>query len=172
VKKLFNWILVLAACVGAFYMIGWIVPRNQSVTSKTTLLEGQTKIFALVADVRGWPAWAPNVSAAHERPERDGIPIWRLTDASGRIFDLEVNESEEPKLWQASYTLEGTTFTMRIDLSGYGQGTHIRVAKRTSTPDPWIRAQHFLLPSHDWKPLAWLNAMAEHFGETATVETK
>lgn len=170
-KKFFNWILVLAACVGVFYGIGLIVPRSQTQGSKTTLTAKPEQIYEVVSDPSTWKEWNPEVSSIQERPERDRHKIWFVTDQEARSYEMEVVLEEVPTpSVQATYTVDGTRFVLRIDFSWHGQGSRARVTKTSDTRDVWQRAQRFLLPTKEASPIALLNALAEHFGEAGSAE--
>lgn len=170
-KKFFNWILVLAACVGAFYLIGLIVPRNQTQGSKTTLTAKPDQLYKVVADPATWSEWHPDVASIQERPERDGHPIWQVTDEHGRTFELEVMVAEDPGAWQGTYTIDGTRFVLRFDFSWYAQGGRARVTKTADTRDRWQRARRFLLPAKESSAIAVLNGLAEHLGEPGSAQS-
>jgi Polyketide cyclase / dehydrase and lipid transport len=170
VKKFFNWILVLGACVGAFYLIGLIVPRNQQQGSKTDLQASPKQLYALVSDPTTWSAWHPDFTSVQERPERSDHPIWLVTDKHARTFELEVLNAEEPMSWQATYTVDETRFTLRFDFKWHGQGARACVARTEDTRDPWQRARRVLTPSKETSAIGILNAIAGHLGEAGTAE--
>jgi hypothetical protein len=170
VKKFFNWVLVAAACVGAFYGIGLIVPRSQTLASKTTFVADPDKLYAVVADVASWPQWHPDVRAAEERATRKDNPVWKITEKGGTSYELEVQNDEAPSLWQATYTIDGARYTLRFEAWWFGQGSRGRVTRTIDTRDPWRRAKGFLLARDEAKPAGLLNALGAHFGETVTIK--
>lgn len=169
-KKFFNWILVLGACVGAFYMIGLIVPRNQTQGSKTDTQANPKVLYTLVADPTTWSSWHPDVVSIQERPERNDHPIWLVTDKHQRTFELEILTTEEPLRWQASYAVDGTRFNLRFDFKWSGQGARACVSRIIDTPDTWQRAQRLFVPSKETSALGILNAICEHLGESGKAE--
>jgi len=170
VKKFFNWVLVLAGCVGAFYGIGLIVPRSQTLGSRTSLQAKPDEIYKVVSDPSTWSQWHPDVSSIQERPDRDRHKIWLVTDKEARTFELEVTAEEEPTAWQVTYTVDGTRTVLRFDFSWHGSGGRARVAKTSDTRDTWQRAQRFLLPTKEASAIALLNALAEYLGEPGSAE--
>ena len=164
-KKVFNWILVLGGLVGAFYLIGLIVPRNQSQGSKTVLTAKPDALYKIVNDPATWSDWHPDVAAIQERPERNDHPVWEVTDKRGRRYEMEILVQEDPGAWQGTYTIDGTRFVLRFDFSWYGQGGRARVAKSTDTRDTWQRAKRFLLPTKEASAIAVLNGLATEMGE-------
>jgi hypothetical protein len=170
VKKLFNWLIVLGACVGAFYCVGLIVPRSQVRGCRTNLATKPAAIYATVADLNTWSDWHPEVAAVQKRPARNDHPVWLITTPEGEIFELEVTNAEEAKLWQGSYTREGTRTTLRFDFNWYGEGGRARVTMTEDTRDTWLRAKRFLLPHKEVTALGLLLALTERLGESTKVE--
>lgn len=169
-KKFFNWILILAACVGSVYLIGLIVPRNQSATSKTNIGPKPDEIYAVLVDFAHWPAWNPDFAVVKERPSNGEHPLWQVTDKSGRTFELEVVALEEDKSCKCAYTVDETRHTLTFDLSWYGQGGRICLSRSADTRSPWLRAKRFLLPASESSALQLLNALCVQLGEPARVE--
>jgi len=166
VKKLFNWILVLAACVGAFYGVGVIVPRSQKLGCTTTMQESTPRLYEQINDPTTWDDWHPDFARVDELPELDKVRRWRLTDKQGLTFELSESQAEDNQRWQGTYERLGSRTTLRFELTGYGQGSRIRLVKTVETRDPWLRAKRFLWFGDDSSALAILNAFQAQQGET------
>lgn len=164
-KKFFNWVIVLAACVGAFYCVGLIVPRSRAMSSKTNLVAKPDRLYAAVADLSTWREWHPDVASVQERPKQDDHPVWRVTEKDGVSYDVEVTNFEEPGHWEATYTIDGSRYTLRYDFGWYGEGGRVRVKRTVDTRDTWKRAKAFLWSRTETAPVGVLNALAEHMGE-------
>jgi hypothetical protein len=164
VKKFMHWIVVIGACVGAFYLIGLIVPRTQSQGSRTNLATAPSDVLQLVKDPQYWPEWHPDVAGVQPRGERNDKAIWSVRDRLGKSYELEVLAADE-RMWQGSYTVDGTRFTLRFEVLGYGQGARVQVTRTTDTRDVWLRAKRFLWSKPESSPIAMLNGIAGYFGE-------
>ncbi len=169
-KKFFNWVLVLAGFVGAFYCVGLIVPRAQTSGSKTNLVATPAQLYAWIADVSSWPQWHPDVLTVQERPGKKDHPVWRVTEKSGTSFDLEVADSVEDKSWAATYAIDGTRYSLRIDLAWYGQGARVHVKRTVDTSDTWKRAKSFLWSRDETGAVGLVNALARQVGESPEVK--
>lgn len=166
-KKFFNWILVLAGCVGAFYGIGLIVPRMQTEGSQADFQTKPADVMAVLADVSSWPQWLPEIATVREHEGKlNDNPAWRVTKNDGASYQLEVSLATDAA-WQATYDLAETRHTVRFKLSGLGEGTRVQATRTADTRDPWVRAKTFLLMRGETSGLALLNALAEHLGESA-----
>jgi hypothetical protein len=170
VKKLFNWLIVLAACVGVFYGVGLIVPRNRTLAAKAVFGATPPEAYAVLSDVSTWPEWHPDVASAREAPERGKNPVWRVQTKDGRAFEVEVMGGEEDKLWSGVYTFDGTRTTLRFDLLYYGQGSRLRLTRIADTRDPWLRAKGFFFSASDAEPVAVLKGLGSYFGESVKAE--
>jgi hypothetical protein len=164
VKRFFNWILILGACVGAFYLIGLIVPRSQTQGSKTNLQATPENVLQLVVDPQYWTEWHPDFVSVQPRGERSGRALWSVRDELNRSFEIEV-AAQEGRVWQGSYALDGTRFTLRFEAIGYGEGSRVQVTRTADTPDPWKRAKRFLWSTPECSAVAILNGIAAYFGE-------
>ena len=170
-KKFFNWILVLAGFVGAFYGIGLIVPRNQVQGSKTTLTANPKEIIQVLSDPSAWSAWNPDVSTVQEKTARGDHRVWLVTDKKVRSYEMEVSvEEDRIYSWQGTYAVDDTRFVLRFEVRWSGQGALVNVTRTVDTRDAWRRARRFLLPTSESSALALLNALAEHLGEPGTAK--
>lgn len=163
-KRFMNWVLLVGACVGAFYLIGLVVPRSQSTGSKTNLAASAEDVLKVIVDPQYWTEWHPDVLSVQPRGERNDKQVWSVTDEKNRKFDLEVTGAEG-RMWQGSYTLEDTRFTLRFEVIAYGQGSRLQVTRTADTRDVWKRARRFLWSKPEASPIAILNGIAAYFGE-------
>ena len=169
-KKYFNWLMVLAACVGAFYGVGLIVPRNQTLGAKAPYTAKPDQVYEVLADLRTWPEWFPGLASVQERPERNGHPVWRVLTKDGLSFEIEVLGTEDEKSWNGTYTIDGTRTTLRFDMTWYGSGSRLRATRAADTRDTWLRAKNFFLPSSEVEPIAILQGLGVFFGESVEAE--
>lgn len=169
-QKFINWILVIAACVGLFYGIGVIVPRNSTHKAKIKLDSDPRDLYRLVADVSTWPGWYPGIVSVSARPEHDGHPVWLVTNQERDTFELEITTAEEDSLLTASYSFEGRRCGLRVVFGWDGEGGRIHLTKTQDTPDPWARARMFFWPRDQTSPRKILDAVAAQLGETKRSE--
>jgi len=167
VKKFFNWILLLAAIVGAFYGVGVIVPRSQKLGSYTNFMAKPREVYSVVYDVERWDEWHPDFADVREIDELDGKRRWRVTDHKARMFELVETEVEQDRQWQGTYEIEGTNFSYRIMITGSGSGSRVGLKKTLDTRDPWRRAKRFLWFGEGSTALGLLNALSVQLGEPA-----
>ena len=164
-KKLFNWILILAGLVGAFYFVGLIVPRQQKLGSYTTLDARPIDLYTTIADPTTWDEWHPDFASVRELPEEDDQRRWQVSDPQGNSFVLEESMAEEGSRWQGTYERLGSRFTWRFDIAGYADGSRIGLSKTVDTRDTWLRAKRFLWFGEGSSALAVLNSLSVHLGE-------
>jgi len=164
-QKFINWLLVIGALVGLFYVVGLILPRTEIKKCETQLTVKPDQLYALVTDVSTWPKWFPDVTAVREGVEKNGFPSWSLTFKDGTTSPLEVMTAEEDSLWLANYVRGGSRITLRFVFGWYGEGGRIHLTKSVDTRDPWMRAKLFLWLNSDATPIAIVNALGQHLGE-------
>jgi hypothetical protein len=170
VKKLFNWICILAGCVGFFYGVGLIVPRTSTDGSRTNLKAQPDRLYAVVSEVDAWPQWHPDVRSVQERQRKGDHPVWRVTENDGTGYDLEVTPSDDDSSWFGAYVVDGSRYTLRFSFSWYGQGGRVHATRTIDTRDTWKRARDFFWSRSETGSLGLLNALADHLGEDAVVE--
>ena len=166
-RRFINWVFVVGALVGVFYLVGLIVPRSQTQSSKTQTQTKPDELYALVADVSSWPQWHPEVARVEERPERNDHLVWRVTEKDGDSYELELTQAEEEKIWLATYSHGGSRVTLRFVFGWFGQGGRMHVTRTVDTRDPWLRARLVFWGRDEATPLTLLNAISQHLGEAS-----
>ncbi len=167
-KKFFNWVLVLAACAGAFYGIGFIVPRSMTRGCRTIMTARSDEVYEVVADLNTWPAWNPDIRSVTEQEKHNDNAVWRVTPVKGLAYNLEVAVKDEPTVFQVVYSHDGSRYTLRFTFTYC-----VQIHRTIDTADPWLRAKGFLLPGGDETgPVGLLTALAKHMGEEVKVEEK
>lgn len=171
-KRFINWLLVIGALVGVFYLVGLIVPRSRTRKCETDIQSRPDDLYAYVSDVSTWPDWFPDVVSARQGPEKNKYPTWTLTFEGGGTAVLEVIDTLEGRSWQCFYLHEGSRHTLRFIFAWFGEGSRIQLTKIIDTRDPWDRAKLFLWIQEEGTPLGVLNALGLQFGETVKVREK
>jgi uncharacterized protein YndB with AHSA1/START domain len=104
------------------------------------------RVWALLADARGWPAWSPFASASLERegsPQPDGVgAIRRFT--YGKTVTRECVEAFEPPHWLAYHLLSG------LPVREYRADVTLRAAPDGGTEIRWQSRYEPLVPLTGW----------------------
>jgi len=119
------------------------VPRIEVTARSTAPAE---RVWALLADARGWPAWSPFESASLERegaPQPDGVgAIRRFT--YGKTVTRECVEAFEPPHWLAYHLLSG------LPVREYRADVTLRAAPDGGTEITWQSRYEPLVPGTGW----------------------
>ena len=120
----FVWILsALALVIVMVALVGAMLPKKH-VASRTVFI-GLTPeaLYAILADVDGYPAWRRDVTSLQRQPDRDGRPVW--IEQSGRTkIPLHFERMQPPSLLVARIDGAslpfGGTWTYRINRARNG----------------------------------------------------
>jgi polyketide cyclase/dehydrase/lipid transport protein len=148
VKRFFVLLVIAGACAGVFYVIGLVLPRTQSTASRTNFQANPQEVFKVVSDVANWDDWQPNIARVEERPEKNGHPVWHVTDREGKSWDMDITVVQEPLAFAASYELDGTKRSLRFDIKWLGQGSIVRITSLRDCRSPWVRARRGFTNEH------------------------
>jgi len=164
-QRLINWVLAIGALVGLFYGIGLIVPRTTTRKAHAVLETPPERLYATITDVENWPKWNPDVASARQTSGSREQQVFDLSLRDGRATRLSVTGADGESTWSASYELDGTVMRMTYVFGWAGERGRIYLTRHADTRDPWRRARLFLWDREASKPVAILDALAQHLGE-------
>jgi hypothetical protein len=123
------WIVAAIAIAGILVVvIGYSLPKAHSVSRSTTITMTPEGVFALLADVEGYPSWRRGVKSLQRHPDRDGRPSW-TEEVSGMKIPLFFERMERPSLLVSRIADPnlpfGGTWTYRIQPSSAGSAVTI-----------------------------------------------
>ncbi len=84
---------VLVALVLCVVLVGWSLPKHHHVTVIRGYVATPEALFALISDVRGYPAWRRDVAKVEVLGDEGGHPRWRETNKRGESITYAVEES-------------------------------------------------------------------------------
>ena len=92
-----KWILwVFVALAGALMLItliGWLLPKAHSVSRGAQFPEPPEVIWKAITDIEAMPAWRQGLKSVKHLPDKNGLPSWVETSASGTIpFETVVSQ--------------------------------------------------------------------------------
>jgi polyketide cyclase/dehydrase/lipid transport protein len=169
VKKYLPLLFICGALVGLFYLVGTVMPRTRSVSSRATYKCDPDKVFAVVADVEHWPQWNPALQRVEAQPDKEGHPVWVLVDQKLKQTKIEVNLVDSPLKMAAGFEIEGARGNMRYELKHFGDGTILRITEQRDIRNPWRRAARIF--ENEYTPLVgFLESLGKRLGATVTAE--
>src|SRR5437660_10427274 len=87
--RIMKWILwifvVLAGVLILFTLIGWLFPKEHTVTREAHFHQSPEVIWKTITDIDAMPAWRQGLKSVKQLPDRNGLPAWVETLDSGTI---------------------------------------------------------------------------------------
>lgn len=168
-----RWILLVLAVVVVLVVvlaiIGSLLPRDHSASSRITLSQPPEAVWLVIADPEGVPNWWPEVARSEPMPESvEGRPRVRQTTKRGDLMILEVEQSEPPtRLRTLVVTGPGDPFggTWTYQLSPTDGGTTLTITEDGWVSNPIFRVIMQAMGTHRTLD-SYLSALARRFGES------
>ncbi len=168
-KKFVTLLFVLGAFGGAFYLIGMVLPRVHSATSRATFTVQPGAIYQVLVDIEHWDEWHPAIADLQRLPDRNGREVWGVTGKDHKRWELELGQTEDPIRFQAFFVRGKDRETFRAEMRWLGEGSIMRVTEQGDTPEPWRRALRMFRDAHE--PLSdVLRALGNRLGEQVAPE--
>lgn len=124
------WIFIaLAGVLMLITLIGWLLPKAHSVSREAQFPEPPEAIWKAITDIEAMPAWRPGLKSVKHLPDKNGLPSWVETSASGTIpFETVVSQPPSKLIVRiADHRLPfGGTWTYEITPVAAGSSLRIR----------------------------------------------
>lgn len=147
-KKFVTLLVVLGSLGGLFYLVGLILPRVHSTTSRASFVSKPDEIFDVLVDIANWEYWYPGLENVDQLPDRSGKALYELTGQDGERRLLELASMDRPMRFQAFLFTGDQRETLRCDIKWYGEGSVVRVTLQGDTKEPWRRALRLFQDEH------------------------
>lgn len=124
------WIFIaLAGVLMLITLIGWLLPIAHSVSREAQFPEPPEAIWKAITDIEAMPAWRQGLKSVKHLPDKNGLPSWVETSASGTI-PFETVVSQPPSKWIVRIADPrlpfGGTWTYEITPAAAGSSLRIR----------------------------------------------
>ncbi|HEX8837076.1 MAG TPA: SRPBCC family protein [Candidatus Acidoferrum sp.] len=88
------WIFIaLAGVLMLITLIGWLLPKAHSVSREAQFPVPREAIWKAITDVEAMPVWRQGLKSVKLLPDKNGLPSWVETSASGTIpFETVVSQ--------------------------------------------------------------------------------
>lgn len=88
------WVFIaLAGVLMLITLIGWLLPKAHSVSREAQFPEPPEAIWRAITDIEAMPAWRQGLKSVKHLPDKNGLPSWVETSASGTIpFETVVSQ--------------------------------------------------------------------------------
>jgi len=109
--------IAVAVIVAVVVIIGAMLPKAHTASRTARIALPPEALYALLADVSGYPAWRAGLKGLERRPDKDGLPAW-IEDLDGMKIPMRFERMERPSLLvgriDSTDLAFGGTWTYRI----------------------------------------------------------
>jgi len=121
-------------------VVGWRLPAAHVVSRSAVLPQPRETVYAVVADVAGYPTWWSDIARVEVLPSASGRIRFRQHSRTGPLV-LEVEEAAPPARFVTRIADPDQPFggTWTFDLSPEAQGTRLTITERGEIYNPFFR---------------------------------
>jgi uncharacterized protein YndB with AHSA1/START domain len=159
---------VLVGLVALVFICGMLIPANHVASRSIHLDHSRDEVWLTVSDFEHYASWAPQVTGTRRLPDDNGHPVWQL---EGKwAMPMALDEVETPRQLVTRIADPKLPFggTWTWELAPENGGTRVIVTERGVIRSPILRVLSRFVFGYNGTMDAYLNALAKHFGESAT----
>ena len=135
------WIFIaLAGVLMLITLIGWLLPKAHSVSREAQFPEPPETIWKAITDIEAMPAWRQGLKSVEHLPDKNGLPSWVETSASGTI-PFETVVSQPPSKLIVRIADPGLPFggTWTYEITPVAAGSSLRIREDGEVYNPVFR---------------------------------
>jgi len=166
------WILgVLAGILILVTLIGYLLPKEHTVTREARFHQPQEVVWKTIADIDAMPSWRQELRSVTRLHDKSGLPAWVETLDSG-IIPLETVASLPPATLIVRIADPKLPFggTWSYEIMPLSSGSSLRIREDGEIYNPVFRVLARLVFGYNATIDAYLKSLAKKFGELPQVE--
>jgi len=169
-----KWILwifvVLAGVLILITLIGWLLPKEHTVTRQAHFQQPPEVIWKTITDIDAMPTWRQGLKSVKHLPDRNGLPAWIETLDSGTI-PLETVASQPPSKLVVRIADPKLPFsgTWTYEITPVPSGSRLHIREDGEIYNPLFRFLARFVFGYTGTIDTYLKSMAKKFGEQAVV---
>ena len=135
------WIFIaLAGVLMLITLIGWLLPKVHSVSREAQFPEPPEAIWRAITDIEAMPAWRQGLKSVNRLPDKNGLPAWVETSASGTI-PFETVFSQPPRKLIVRVADPRLPFggTWTYEITPVAAGSNLRIREDGEVYNPVFR---------------------------------
>jgi uncharacterized protein YndB with AHSA1/START domain len=158
-------VLFLIALLGCFF------PRTYSAARTLACKRPADEVWSIVSDFAAAPAWHPEFAKVERQPDKDGHPLWRVTDKRGYAMLLETLQAQPGQRLLQRIADDHGPFSGEWDFTfePVADGCKVTLTERGEIPNPFFRVMFWTFMTPTFYLDMYLQALARRV-EAAKVE--
>jgi uncharacterized protein YndB with AHSA1/START domain len=162
---------ILAVLALAVYGIGSGLPREDSFTRTRVIGQPPEDVWKVIRDYAGQPLWHSGLRSAYRLPDENGREIWKVTDSHGESMNMEILQSDAPRLLVNHFAggRAKVDLVWTLHLSRVAGGSGVALTQTDNVPNPFLRFMVRLFFGTKFVS-DYLNDLGKKFGEPPTAQ--
>lgn len=158
--------LALAGVLILITLVGWLLPKEHSVTREARFHQPPDSIWKAITDIEAMPAWRQGLKSVKRLPDKNGLPAWVETSDSGTI-PFETIFSEPPAKLSVRIADPKLPFggTWTYEITPATGGSALRIREDGEVYNPVFRFLSRFVFGYSGTMDTYLKSLARKFGE-------
>ena len=157
---------VLGGILLLIALIGWRLPKTHNVTREAQFHQPPEAIWKAVSDIDGMPRWRQGLKTVKHLPDKNGLPSWVETSASGTIpFETVVSEPPSKLIVRIADPKLPFGGTWTYEISPAVVGSSLRISEDGEIYNPFFRFLSRFVFGYSATMDAYLKSLARKFNE-------
>jgi len=161
------WVFIaLAGVLMLITVIGWLLPKGHSVSREAQFNQPPEAIWKAITDVEAMPTWRQGLKSVKHLPDKNGLPSWVETSASGTI-PFETVVSQPPAKLVVRIADPGLPFggTWSYQITPVASGSSLRIREDGEVYNPVFRFLSRFVFGYSATMDAYLRSLGRKFAE-------
>ena len=165
-----KWILwifvVLAGILLVMTLIGWLLPKTHHVTREAEFHRPPEAIWKAVTDIDAMPTWRQGLQSVKPLPDKNGLPSWMETSASGTIpFETVVSQPPARLIVRIADSRLPFGGTWTYEIIPAAAGCRLRIREDGEIYNPLFRFLSRFVFGYSGTMDTYFRSLAKKFGE-------
>lgn len=158
--------LALAGVLILITLVGWLLPKEHSVTLEARFHQPPDSIWKAITDIEAMPAWRQGLKSVKRLPDKNGLPAWVETSDSGTIpFETIVSEPPAKLVVRIADPKLPFGGTWTYEITPAAGGCALRIREDGEVYNPVFRFLTRFVFGYSGTIETYLKSLARKFGE-------
>ena len=161
------WVFIaLAGVLMLITVIGWLLPKGHSVSREAQFNQPPEAIWKAITDVEAMPTWRQGLKSVKHLPDKNGLPSWVETSASGTIpFETVVSQPPSKLIVRIADPKLPFGGTWTYQITPVAAGSSLRIREDGEVYNPVFRFLSRFVFGYSGTLDAYLKSLAKKLAE-------